>query len=282
MSSIRKHRTIIFILILLSFLSSLPVQATGDLFENYSTGADTGAACYGSVWLAQTFTPSVSHTITSVKLKMYRIGTPNTLTLSIKVTVGGLPSGVDLTAATINANLFTTATDGAWYTISLPESTLEADVQYAIVIKALTGTVYNCVVWMTDGSSPTYSGGTYCSTYVNPPAWTAYSANDAMFEIRGTAVPSIFGEDWIIGITPSLGMDVLTAKLLMSLVFTVSLVLLALLATRGKSNLGIMLVGYGSIIFFTVLGWMPIFVIMLLMLITVGLYADKIKEWFGG
>jgi hypothetical protein len=101
-----------------------------------------------------------------------------------------------------------------------------------------------------------------------------------MFEVKGTATN--FGEDWITGIAADLGMDATTTALLLSLVFTVALVLLALLATRGKSNLGIMLVGYSSIIFFTVLGWMPIFIILLLTLITAGLYADKIKEWFGG
>jgi len=95
-------------------------------------------------------------------------------------------------------------------------------------------------------------------------------------------VHELIWSEWIDSVAASMNLNAETTALLLSLVFTVSLVLLALLATRGKSNLGIMLVGYGSIIFFTVLGWMPIFVIMLLMLITVGLYADKIKEWFGG
>jgi ABC-type polysaccharide/polyol phosphate export permease len=89
-------------------------------------------------------------------------------------------------------------------------------------------------------------------------------------------------EEWITSVAESMNLDVASAALLMSLVFTVSLVLLALLATRGKSNLGIMLVGYGSIIFFTVLGWMPIFVVLLLVLITAGLFAGKIRDWFGG
>jgi len=89
-------------------------------------------------------------------------------------------------------------------------------------------------------------------------------------------------EEWITSVAESMNLDVATTALLMSLVFTVSLVLLALLATRGKSNLGIMLVGYSSIIFFTVLGWMPIFVILLLTLITAGLFAGKIRDWFGG
>jgi len=89
-------------------------------------------------------------------------------------------------------------------------------------------------------------------------------------------------EEWISSVAESMNLDVASAALLMSLVFTVSLVLLALLATRGKSNLGILLVGYGSIIFFTVLGWMPYFVLILLILITAGLFASKIRDWFGG
>jgi hypothetical protein len=89
-------------------------------------------------------------------------------------------------------------------------------------------------------------------------------------------------EEWITNVAESMNLDVASAALLMSLVFTVSLVLLALLATRGKSNLGILLVGYSCIIFFTVLGWMPIFIVLLLTLITAGLFASKIRDWFGG
>jgi hypothetical protein len=89
-------------------------------------------------------------------------------------------------------------------------------------------------------------------------------------------------EEWISSVAESMNLDVASAALLMSLVFTVALVLLALLATRGRSNLGILLVGYSSIIFFTVLGWMPIFIILLLTLITAGLFAGKIRDWFGG
>jgi len=85
-------------------------------------------------------------------------------------------------------------------------------------------------------------------------------------------------EEWITSVAESMNLDVASAALLMSLVFTVALVLLALLATRGRSNLGILLVGYSSIILFTVLGWMPVFVVLLLILITAGLFAGKIRE----
>jgi len=88
--------------------------------------------------------------------------------------------------------------------------------------------------------------------------------------------------EWIDSVAASMNLDSTTTALLLSLVFTVSLVLLALLATRGRSNLGIMLIGYSCIIFFTVLGWMPIFVVLLLILITAGLFAGKIRDWFGG
>ena len=95
-------------------------------------------------------------------------------------------------------------------------------------------------------------------------------------------VHELIWSEWIESVAASMNLDSTTTALLLSLVFTVSLVLLALLATRGKSNLGIMLVGYGSIIFFTTLGWMPYFVLILLTLITAGLFAEKIVKWFGG
>jgi hypothetical protein len=95
-------------------------------------------------------------------------------------------------------------------------------------------------------------------------------------------VHELIWSEWIESVAASMNLDSTTTALLLSLVFMVSLVLLALLATRGKSNLGIMLVGYSCIVFFTVLGWMPIFVVLLLILITAGLFGEKIVKWFGG
>jgi hypothetical protein len=87
-------------------------------------------------------------------------------------------------------------------------------------------------------------------------------------------------QEWITSVANAINIDVATTALLLSLVFTISLVLTALLATRGKSNMGVLIIGYASILFFTVLGWMPYFILLLLVLITAGLYAGWFRDVF--
>ncbi len=74
-------------------------------FEHYITG-DDGAWEFGIInWMAQTFTPSTAHKITSVKLPLYRWGSPGTITVSIKATDGnGHPTGDDLCLGTTDGN----------------------------------------------------------------------------------------------------------------------------------------------------------------------------------
>jgi hypothetical protein len=82
-----------------------PVLAAS-IYEYYNTGDTSVASIYGDIWDAQTFTPSVAHTITSVKLKLYRIGNgPGTITVGIRATdVDGLPTGSDLCSGTTDGN----------------------------------------------------------------------------------------------------------------------------------------------------------------------------------
>ena len=79
-------------------------------FENYTTGADGDMHFESTNWRAQTFTVGASgHTITSVKLWLYRAGSPGTITVGIRaVDANGHPTGPDLTSGTTNGNTLTT------------------------------------------------------------------------------------------------------------------------------------------------------------------------------
>ena len=74
------------------------------MYEYYNTGDDASGRAYGNEWRAQTFTPSVSFNITSVKLKLFREGNPGTVTVSIRATSGGVPTGSDLCWGTTNGS----------------------------------------------------------------------------------------------------------------------------------------------------------------------------------
>ena len=94
------------------------------LKDYYNTGDDGTPTLIGGVyWESQTFTASSTYDIGSVKLKLYRIGTPGTLTVSIRATDGnGQPTGADLASGTTDGNTLTTNTSGEWREITFSSS----------------------------------------------------------------------------------------------------------------------------------------------------------------
>jgi len=155
-------------------------------FEYYNVGDDTYYELRGIYWKAQTFTPSTTHIIKSVKLKLYRVGSPGTITVSIRATSAGHPTGNDLCSGTYNGNTLTTNNAGAWYTITLGEgTTLTSSTKYAIVIRAPSGSSGHSVRWRCDGSSPAYGYGCRLDSSDSGDSWTSHTTYDFMFEEWG-------------------------------------------------------------------------------------------------
>jgi hypothetical protein len=158
------------------------------IYEYNNTGDNSWTWLYGSYWRAQTFTPSVAHTITSVKLKIFRVGAPGTINVCIRATSSGQPSGSDLCSGTINGDSLTTDTGGAWYEITLGGGYgLSAGTTYAIVVRATSGDGSNYVGWRAD-STPTYGGGILLTSSNSGSSWTSVANYDLMFEEWGNAI----------------------------------------------------------------------------------------------
>jgi hypothetical protein len=163
-------------------------------FEYYNTGDDNSSSFYDVAWQSQTFTTTSAHKITSVKLKLYRVGTPGTITVSIKaVDVNFKPTGDDLCSGTTNGDTLTTDSGGEWIEITLGDGyILTTGTQYAIVVRALSGDVYNKVVWRMDAESPTpptYEGGGGLQSTNSGSTW-GIAPIDMMFETWGFLLPS--------------------------------------------------------------------------------------------
>ena len=165
--------------------TTMPVMAAS-MYEHYNTGDDWHSAIGGSTWRAQTFTPSVAHTITSVKLMLYRSGSPGTVTVSIRATSGGLPTGSDLCSGTTNGDTLTTLASGEWREITLGSGySLSAGTQYAIVVRAPAATAGNLLFWRLDRTSPGYTGGESTGSSDSGSSWSPISIADYMFEEWG-------------------------------------------------------------------------------------------------
>jgi hypothetical protein len=158
-------------------------------FEYYNTGDDLSSGFQAATWRAQTFTTVLSFTITSVKLLVFRKGSPGTVTVSIQGVDGSnKPDGSDITGLSItdDPSGYTTSSSGEWIEYIFPTPyTLSATTRYAIVIRTASGDADNRVSWRADSSSPTYTNGEILTSVDSGSNWTAVSSIDALFETWG-------------------------------------------------------------------------------------------------
>lgn len=175
-----------------------------DLYES-ATFAWAGqiANIFGLQWFAQTFTPAVTHNISSVILALGRPAgdTPGTVTVSIRAVYEegiyvGEPITPDLCSGTTNGNTvpelgFPTPAPEEREIIFSSQATLIADTQYAIVVRAPSGTSSNKLYWSTSNTS-VYAGGvqTFNSTGGSNTDWFLVPDKEQWFEEYGDpAVP---------------------------------------------------------------------------------------------
>jgi len=99
----------IILAVLVTSLMPAQVVFASSKFEYYDTGGNVPVSIRGVNWKAQTFTPSEAHTITSVRLLIYRMGSPGTLTVSIQGTSEGHTGGNQETSDNSGGNWTTFA-----------------------------------------------------------------------------------------------------------------------------------------------------------------------------
>jgi len=163
---------------------------------SYTTGDDTNSALGSSTstWKGQTFTTdSAGYPITAVTLRLWRqSAATGDLTVSIRATSSGLPTGADLVSATIAVSTISTTTPGEFYTFTFSSPyTLSGSTVYAIC--ARRSTTLSWVYWRFDDTSPSYTDGQGCSSTNAGSTWSALSTDDMMFEVYGQSPMAISG-----------------------------------------------------------------------------------------
>jgi uncharacterized repeat protein (TIGR01451 family) len=154
--------------------------------QKNTTLSNSGVGITTTTWGGQTFTPAISGQLTRVDINLFCSGctgtTPN-LTLSLRATGGGLPTGADIASATITgfnsgAAVFYTASFGV-------PPTLTAGTLYAVVIRP-TANPSPGTYALTRSSNDVYAGGTRVSGATSGTVWsiplTAGSSTDAGFK----------------------------------------------------------------------------------------------------
>ncbi len=167
-------------------------------YEHYTSETyDAWAEAYQNKFVGETFTPSVSHVITGLKLLMFRVGTPGTVIVSLSETSGGIPVGDDLASYSFNGNSLTDSTSGQVVEINFASPvSLKAGTLYAFIVKAPSGTYPNHeVVLLTDITTLSYADGEFIVAYPGEQGWQWYHYTDteAYFSEWGY-VPTVYLE----------------------------------------------------------------------------------------
>ena len=159
------------------------------LYEYYNQADPSMTWVHGDFWQGQTFTPQTAHTITKVKLVVYRHGSPGTLTVGIRATdVDGHPTGADLCSGEIDGNSLPDAWTAAFTEIPLdPHPALSEDTKYAIVARAPAGNQNNYVRWIHAVSAP-YGRGAHEFSSDGGSTWDTDFGKDLKFKEYGEAI----------------------------------------------------------------------------------------------
>lgn len=154
------------------------------LAQYYNTNDDNFIKQYDVEEVAQTFTASENYTVTSIKVKIFRAGSPGTVSIGIYATdESGHPS-THLSSVGFNGNTLTTDTAGEWKEVTLGGGgqAIISGTKYAIRISGGdSGSVY--VGWRVDSAGATFTDGNREHSTDNGDNWTAYTDEDLMFEV---------------------------------------------------------------------------------------------------
>jgi carboxypeptidase family protein len=150
--------------------------------QQNTAGTTTGTGFGTPSWTGQTFIPAVTGTLVKVEVQLFCSGctgtTPN-LTLSVRATSGGLPTGADLASATITgfnsgAGVYYTATFGS-------PATLTSGTQYALILRPNTAPSAGGYFWIRSSPS-TYANGQRVLSPDSGTTWSADSTRDFNFK----------------------------------------------------------------------------------------------------
>ncbi|HEY2295068.1 MAG TPA: carboxypeptidase regulatory-like domain-containing protein [Thermoanaerobaculia bacterium] len=151
--------------------------AKPDIDQQNITLGTSGVGITVTTWGGQTFTPSRTGLLTSVDINLFCSGCTGTipnLTLSLRATTGGLPTGADLATATITG--FSSGSS-AYYTATFGSpATVTAGTQYALVIRPTANPAPGTYALTRSGTSTAgadvYAGGTRVSGATSGTVWS--------------------------------------------------------------------------------------------------------------
>jgi hypothetical protein len=164
------------------------IISTGTITQSQTTNDSNTSQIFGANYFGQTFTVQTGQTqMLGIKMRLYRLGDPGFLTISIRATSAGLPTGADLSTTVYATTGITTSSSGAEYFILFaPLPTLTAGTVYSIVAKTSAGGASDYIVWQRNTAGG-YANGQAVSSTNSGSTWSAITGEDFNFTLYSVA-----------------------------------------------------------------------------------------------
>ena len=158
------------------------------LQEYYNINDDAAVSVNTDNYYCQTFVPTQTHLLTNVKLKLWRVGVPETLIVLILNTVDNLPSGGEIGSCFLSSPSVTETSPGAWYDAPISNGpTLIAGNKYAVVLIYAFGDESQEIMWRCEDTGAYSSNSGY---KLGTNEWVE-TGKSFMFEEYGEVIESL-------------------------------------------------------------------------------------------
>jgi hypothetical protein len=152
--------------------------------QQNTAGTTTGTSFGTPNWTGQTFIPAVTGTLAKADVQLFCNGcgaTPPNLTLSVRNTTGGLPTGADLATATIPGSVFSSGASVTFTASFGSPATLTAGTQYALILRPVAVPSGAGYFWIRSSPS-TYANGQRVLSANSGGTWSGDSTRDYNFK----------------------------------------------------------------------------------------------------
>jgi len=159
-------------------LSNAPVSDQAN-----TAGTTTGTGFGTPNWTGQTFIAGVTGTLVKADIQLFCNGcgaTPPNLTLSVRNTAAGLPTGADLATATVPGSAFASGASVLFTATFGTPAALTSGTQYALILRPVSAPAGSGYFWIR--SSPTtYANGSRVLSADSGGTWSADTTRDYNF-----------------------------------------------------------------------------------------------------
>jgi hypothetical protein len=152
--------------------------------QSNTAGTSTGTGFGTPAWCGQTFIAGLTGQMVKADIQLFCNGcggTPPNLTLSVRNTAAGLPTGADLATVTIPGSAFASGATTLFTATFASPFTVTSGTQYALILRPVSAPLGSGYFWIRSSPS-TYASGSRVLSADSGGTWSADTTRDYNFK----------------------------------------------------------------------------------------------------